>query len=224
MAQAQLFPPAANTIARLSIVGGGLLAAVAVTVLSLLYRSSYVTEVTVPKDQPVQFSHERHVAGNGIDCRYCHISVETGAFAGIPPTETCMTCHSQIFNDAPYFEPVHESWKENKPLEWVRVNDLPDFVYFDHSIHINQGIGCSTCHGEVDKMPQTWKAETLRMGWCLQCHKAPEKFVRDIREDDSAIFQMDWEPAEDQHELGKQLVKEYGIEVEQLTNCSICHR
>ncbi|HNR32843.1 MAG TPA: cytochrome c3 family protein [Candidatus Hydrogenedentes bacterium] len=217
---AQVFNESANTLARASLVvaavaliaGGGLAVA--------LYRSSYVTQVGIAKDQPIPFSHQRHVAGNGIDCRYCHTSVETGAFAGIPPTETCMTCHSQVLTEANLIQPLHDSWNSGAPVRWTRVSDLPDFTYFDHSIHIAKGVGCTTCHGPVDQMPLTWKAETFHMSWCLQCHRAPEKFVRPKE----LVFDVKWTPPTDQFAQGARLVEEYGIKKEQLTDCSVCHR
>jgi len=181
-------------------------------------RSSYVTQVGVAVEQPVPFSHEHHVNGLGIDCRYCHTSVETSSFAGIPPTETCMSCHSIVWNDAPMLEPVRESLRTGRSLEWVRVHNLPDFVYFNHSIHINKGVGCENCHGRVDRMPLTWKTESLQMEWCLGCHRAPHNFIRPREE----VFTMGWEPPPDHN--GYQLVADYGINVEQLTNCSVCHR
>src|SRR5439155_22394064 len=157
----------------------------------------------------------------GIDCRYCHTSVEKAAFAGIPPTKTCMNCHSQIWAQSPYLEPVRESFRTDKSLEWTRVNDLPDFVYFDHSIHVNKGVGCETCHGRVDQMPLTWKANDLHMAWCLDCHRHPENFLRPKDQ----VFTMGWQPPTDQRTLGRQLVEQYHIEPAfKLTNCSICHR
>lgn len=185
-----------------------------------MYRSGYTTNVGNPREQIVPFSHEHHVSGLGLSCGYCHTSVEQSAFAGIPPTHTCMTCHSQIWNTATVLEPVRESYRTGKPLEWVRVHDLPDFAYFNHSIHVNKGIGCGTCHGRVDKMPLTWSVNTLHMSWCLDCHRAPEKYIRPKSE----IYSMTWAPGPDQAEEGKKLVAENGIKTKQLTDCSICHR
>ena len=150
---AQIFPESANWASKASILAGLLLAASVLGVLLNINRIHYVNRVNIALDQPVPFSHKHHVTGLGIDCRYCHTSVENGAFAGIPPTETCMTCHSQIWTEAPNLEPVRASWRENKPIEWNRVHDLPDFVYFNHSIHLAKGVGCQTCHGQVDQMP-----------------------------------------------------------------------
>ena len=217
---AQVFPPGANWFVTWVIFGGGSLALLLGAVATGLYLSPISTRVQVARQQPIPFSHHRHVQGNGIDCRYCHTTVETGAFAGIPPTETCMTCHSQLLVGQEMLEPIHESWRTNEPMEWIRVHDLPDFVYFDHSIHIDRGVGCSTCHGRVDEMRLTRKVETLRMGWCLRCHRAPEKYLRPQDE----VFNMEWEPGPDQKERGLELVKARNVKVEQLTDCSICHR
>lgn len=209
-----------NTLSRVSIILLVVLVGILATAATLVYWGPYVSETDVAKDQVIPFSHQRHVQGNGIDCRYCHTSVEDGAYAGIPPTETCMTCHSQVLADAPMLEPVRESWKTGKPLEWVRVHDLPDFAYFNHSVHVTQGIGCSTCHGRVDKMPLTWKEESLRMAWCLRCHENPEKHLRPMDQ----VYNMEWTPPANQLEQGRRFIQERGIRVEQLKNCSICHR
>ncbi len=182
-------------------------------------ESSYFTQVHIVREQPVPFSHKHHVAGLGIDCRYCHTTVETSGFAGIPPTKTCMNCHSSMWSDSPMLEPVRESFRADKSLEWTRVHDLPDYVYFDHSIHIKKGVGCATCHGRVDQMPLVSKEKTLHMKWCLECHRNPEKFVRPRDQ----VFNMSWQiPASEQEKLGPQLVKEYNIQ--KRTDCSVCHR
>ena len=183
-----------------------------------LGRSSYVTGAHEYVQQPIQFSHLHHVLDDGIDCKYCHTSVETSPFAGIPPTKTCMNCHSQIFSTEPILEPVRASFRDNKPLSWIRVHDLPDFVYFNHSIHVKKGVGCESCHGRVDQMPLMQQERSLQMAWCLDCHRAPEKFVRPRSE----ITTMGYEPAEPQSTLGPKLVKEYGIQTR--TTCSTCHR
>ena len=187
-------------------------------VLSELNRSSYVTEVNIPREQPVPFSHRHHVSGLGIDCRYCHTSVEDSSFAGIPATETCMSCHSQIWASSPMLEPVRASFRTNQSLRWTRVNDLPEFVYFNHSIHVKKGVGCATCHGRVDQMPLTWRQHTLYMEWCLECHRQPERFVRPREE----VFNMEWTPPANQLEVGRKLVAEYKIR--KLTDCYTCHR
>src|SRR5678815_4487288 len=146
--------------------------------LDRLQRSPWVTKEGERLEQPVPFSHQHHVAGEGIDCRYCHTSVENSSFAGIPPTKTCMNCHSQIWTNAAILEPVRESFRSGKSLVWNRVNDLPDFVYFDHSIHINKGVGCNTCHGPVDRMPLMYNYASLQMEWCINCHRNPAKELR----------------------------------------------
>ncbi len=216
----QIFPRSANAIARASILGALLLIGGALFFLDSFNRSNYQTKQDLTIEQPVQFSHSRHVAGNGLDCRYCHTSVEESHFAGIPPVETCMTCHSQVLKDAPLLEPVRASYETGAPLEWVRVHDLGDFVYFNHSIHVNKGVGCATCHGQVDEMPLTWQARTLQMQWCLDCHRAPQKYIRPKEH----VFDINWKPEGDQIAMGDSLVEAYGIKVGQLTNCSICHR
>src|SRR5688572_11010123 len=214
----QIFHRSANTIARVSIFGALFFIAGLLYLAYQIDRSPWVTQVNVAREQPIQFSHERHVAGNGIDCRYCHTSVEDSGFAGIPPTKTCMNCHSEIFSNSPYLEPVRASFSSNTPIRWTRVHDLPDFVYFDHSIHVNKGVGCTTCHGQVDRMPLMWQENTLQTEWCLDCHRNPERFVRP-RE---AVFSVDYQPPSDQAELGKRLVAEY--QIQKLTSCSTCHR
>ena len=196
---AQIFHPSTNTLSKASIFGAVFIIGGLIWVSTIFDRSSYVTQAGVAREQPVPFSHKHHVGGMGIDCRYCHTSVETSAFAGIPATEICMTCHSQIWTDSPMLEPVRASFRTGKPLEWSRVHDLPDFVYFDHSIHVKKGIGCATCHGRVDQMPLMWREKTLHMEWCLECHRAPERFVRPR----SYVFRMDWEPPADQHSAHK---------------------
>jgi hypothetical protein len=214
----QIFHPSTNTISKVSIFGALFFVAGGGWLLNELGRSAYMTDVNVAKEQPVPFSHKHHVSGIGIDCRYCHSSVEETAFAGMPATETCMSCHSQIWADSPMLEPVRASFRTDKSLEWTRVHDLPGFVYFNHSIHLKKGIGCDTCHGRVDQMPLMWKANTLNMEWCLECHRHPENYVRPRSE----VFNMAYQPPPDQAELGRKLVLEY--KVRKLTDCSYCHR
>jgi hypothetical protein len=187
-------------------------------VLGILFRSPYETGVGVPIEQPVPFSHKHHVGDEGFDCRYCHTSVEESAFAGIPSTSICMNCHSQIWAQSQALAPIRESFQTGEPIAWNRVNDLPDFTYFNHSIHVQKGVGCETCHGRVDQMPLMWKASSLQMEWCLNCHRHPEQYVRP-REN---VYQMGWQPGEAQQTLGLRLVSEYQIETK--TSCSTCHR
>ena len=214
----QIFHRSANTIARVSIFGAVFFIAALGWLFDAVNRSPWITEASVAREQPIQFSHERHVAGNGIDCRYCHTSVEESSFAGIPPTKTCMNCHSQIWSNSPTLEPVRASFRNDTSIEWTKVNDLPDFVYFNHSAHVNRGVGCSTCHGRVDRMPLMAQAASLQMEWCLQCHRHPERYVRP----QAAVFDAAYEPPADQLGLGTRLVKEYGIHTR--TSCSTCHR
>ena len=217
---AQVFPRSANWASKASILVGLVLVGSILGIALNINRIYFVNQVNVPIDQPVPFSHKHHVTGMGIDCRYCHTTVEESAFAGIPPTETCMTCHSQIWTEAPILEPVRASFRDNVPIEWNRVHDLPDFAYFNHSIHVNQGIGCQSCHGRVDQMPLMWKAESLNMEWCLDCHRDPAQYIRPRDQ----VFNMNYQEPADQEVLGAQLVAEYGVQTSQLTNCSICHR
>jgi len=214
----QIFHPSFNTISRVSLVAAILFVAVVGWGWYSFTTSHYMHRTEMPIDQPVQFSHQHHVTILGIDCRYCHTSVNKSSFAGIPPTYTCMTCHSQIWADSPMLAPVRESLVTGIPLHWTRVYDLPDFVYFDHSIHIHAGIGCVSCHGQVDQMPLTWVAESPWMSWCLDCHREPERFVRPRSE----VYNMTYAPPANQTELGLQLVKAYDIQSR--TDCSTCHR
>jgi hypothetical protein len=214
----QIFHRSTNTYSKVSIFGAVFFLGFLLWLFGAWSRSSWVTQAGVAREQPVPFSHAHHVGDVGLDCRYCHTSVETSGFANLPPTKTCMNCHSQIWNTSPTLEPVRESFRSDRSIAWTRVHDLPDFAYFDHSIHVNKGVGCETCHGRVDKMPLTWQKASLQMEWCLDCHRHPEQYVRP-RE---AVFQMGYEPPIDQETLGRQLVKEYKIQ--SLTSCSTCHR
>lgn len=171
-------------------------------------------------EQPVPFSHQHHVGEVGLDCRYCHATAETDAFAGIPAVSTCMTCHSQLFTNQPVLAPLVESWRTGVPLRWNRVHDLPGFVYFDHSIHVAKGVGCVSCHGRVDRMPLTRRVASLSMKWCLDCHRHPERSVRPR----DRVFAMDDRRPGDDDSLGMALVDEYRIDRSRLTDCSVCHR
>ncbi|MBO0912267.1 MAG: cytochrome c3 family protein [Acidobacteria bacterium] len=230
----QIFHRAANVISRTSIYAGILTLAVALWASVNFQRSPYVTYAGVARPQPVPFSHQHHVGGLGIDCRYCHTSVENSDFAGIPPTRTCINCHSEMWTAAPMLEPVRDSFRTGRSLVWNRVNDLPDFVYFDHSIHVNKGVGCNVCHGAVDRMPLMANAQSLQMEWCIGCHRGPEKVLRPREQ----VFNMRYAPptAEapvvvdgkrftDQPSLGKYLSHKYGLRsVMDITSCSTCHR
>jgi len=217
----QIFHRSTNTLSRLSLFSALFLVALFLSVLAEIERSSYITEADVVREQPIQFSHKHHVEDDGIDCRYCHTSVEQSAFAGIPPTKTCMNCHSQIFAASPYLEPIRESFRTGKPIEWTRVHKLPEFVYFNHSIHVNKGVGCASCHGQVNLMPLVRQVASLQMEWCLDCHRHPERALRPREQ----VFNMQWQPPADQLEQGRRLAREYNIRsVEELTSCSTCHR
>ena len=217
----QIFRHSTNTFARITIFGAVFILGFVAWAVMELSRSSYATRADQAREQPVPFSHAHHVGGMGVDCRYCHTSVEVSSFAGIPPTKTCMNCHSQIWVTSPTLEPVRASYRTNESIRWTRVHDLPDFVYFNHSIHVNKGVGCETCHGRVDKMALTWQAASLEMEWCLDCHRAPEKNLRPRQ----YITTMGYQPAGDQIEIGMKLKKEYAVKDERtLTSCNTCHR
>jgi hypothetical protein len=231
---AQIFHPSTNTIAKASIFGAVFVVLGVLWLTAEIVRSSYFTGVNDPVEQPVQFSHEHHVSGLGIDCRYCHVSVEDAAYAGMPATKTCMTCHSQIWTNAPLLEPVRASWRDDKPIQWNRVHDVPDFVQFNHGIHVQKGIGCYECHGNVAGMPLMWKANSLQMEWCLGCHREPEKHIRPR---DQVFVMAEWLPpnGQDRVEAGRELVKKYNVRSTPIgdphhektpapiTNCSTCH-
>ncbi|MCS7021307.1 MAG: cytochrome c family protein [Gemmataceae bacterium] len=244
----QVFPKALNPIAKVVVLGFPLLLGSAGLTGAAFYRSSYATGVDEILPQPVAFSHAHHVGQLGIDCRYCHTSVENSSSANIPPTKTCMNCHQQIWQGADMLAPVRESYRQDKPIEWNRVHNVPHYVYFNHSIHIAKGVGCVECHGRVDQVNLTKQHATLLMEWCIACHREPEKFLRPRSE----VFSMTWTPAkggvwqpEDffhadspeaqtligtprpttQQELGALLKEQYKVRDRvTLTNCSMCHR
>jgi Cytochrome c7 and related cytochrome c len=228
---AQIFHHSTNFISRMSIYGAVLILGGLTYAFYAIAMSPWYTEQNVSREQPVPFSHRHHAGELGIDCRYCHTSVETSSFAGLPPTQICMSCHSRIWTNAAMLEPVRASYRDDVSLSWTRVNALPDFVYFDHSIHVNKGIGCTTCHGPIAEMPLTYRAGTLYMSWCLNCHRRPEKFVRPKSEVFNPYYQppsvlnpvtVEGNEYTDQTLLGRRLVKEYRID--SLQNCSTCHR
>lgn len=221
---AQIFHRGTNTLAKASIVALILLSGVAFYVVTQIARSSYLTGIYVDRQQPVQFSHKHHSGDDGIDCRYCHTAVETSSSAGMPPTQTCMNCHNQIWSDSPYLEIVRASYRDNKPIQWEKVHDLPDYVYFNHSAHINKGVGCSTCHGNVAEMPSIHQVATLQMEWCLSCHREPEKFLRPKAE----IYNTYWRPqnvSSQEIAEGQQLKADYKVRSKVfMQSCSTCHR
>ena len=215
----QYFPPIANALAKWTVIGGLIFTILLITTLTVFARTTN-NRVRVPVAQPIGFQHSLHAGELGLDCRYCHTSVEVSATASVPSTETCMTCHSQIRVGAPALQPVVASWEGEIPIRWNRVHDLADFVFFNHSAHINNGVGCNSCHGRVDEMDGIWKAKPMTMGWCLDCHRNPERFVRPRSE----VFNMAYEPPANQRELGTELVEAYHIDTDKLPQCSTCHR
>jgi hypothetical protein len=230
----QIFHPSMNTLSRVSIFGSLFLGAFFLWMCIVYTRSSYGTDEWLARVQPVPFSHEHHAGthpgGLAIDCRYCHGSVEESSFAGIPPTKTCMNCHSQIWVGSDVLAPVRASYRTGESIPWQRVYNLPGFVYFDHSIHVQKGIGCVSCHGRVDQMPFLYQAQSLLMEWCLDCHRQPEQHVRPREQ----VFNMRWQPSDERDEagrpydqltLGHKLIKEYSIQdATTITHCTICHR
>jgi hypothetical protein len=204
----QIFHRSTNTLSRLSIFGALFVLAGLLWALAAINRSAYMTGQGVARVQPVQFSHKHHAGELGIDCRYCHTQVETAAYAGIPPTQTCMNCHAQIWADSPFLAPVRAS----------KVYVLPDYVYFDHSIHVQKGVGCATCHGRIDRMNQVYRAASLQMEWCLDCHRRPERYLRPR----AHVFDLAWRPHTNQEVLGRRLVAAYHVRPR--TDCSACHR
>lgn len=220
----QIFSPSADARLR-----GALLLMVLSIVVGILFiggymESSYATLVGWTRDQPVPFSHEHHVGGLGIDCRYCHTSVEASAQAGLPPTHTCMTCHSQIWTGAPMLAPIRESLATGTPISWNRVARLPDYVYFNHSIHIDRGVPCVTCHGRIDRMPLTKRAVAFQMQWCLECHRDPAPHLRPPDQ----VTRMDWSEwerhADAAMRYGREAMLAFGIHPDVLDDCRICHR
>ncbi len=249
---AQIFHRRANAIARATILGAVAAIGALGWAATEIDTSPYLTHQRVVRDQPVPFSHEHHVRGLGLDCRYCHTGVEDSHFAGIPPTKTCMTCHSKIWSDQPILQPLRDSWNTGVPLQWTRVHDLPDFAYFQHDIHIHKGISCYTCHGQVNEMPLMFRSATLQMEWCLRCHREPEKYLRPreeiynpqftVNSDVQARYTTPDIKVTDQESLGKELIRLYHIPTmrldiptgkadgsklpydNRLENCYTCHR
>jgi hypothetical protein len=213
-----LFPPWTNTVSRLMAVAILAMPALAVAGLMLYVRTPFSTGALRPVEQLVQFDHRHHVRDEGIDCRYCHSTVETGPYAGVPATEVCMGCHAQIWNRSPQLQEVRARYFSDRPIPWKRVHDLPDFVYFNHSIHVNKGVGCATCHGRVDQMASVQQVSPLTMGWCLDCHRAPERHLRPLEQ----ITSMTWKPARDPAREGARLALAYGVHTR--TSCTTCHR
>jgi hypothetical protein len=223
-----LFPRWANYLLPVLIVmvlGGGLYAPTVVT----FGFSSYATDVGYAPIQPVPYSHALHAGELGIDCRYCHSTVEHAGFAAIPPTQTCMNCHTSVRSSSENLKLVSESWTTGKPIEWVKVHDLPDYAYFNHSAHVNAGVGCVSCHGRVDHMEVVYQAERLSMSWCIDCHRNPEKHLRPKDQ----VTNMHYRPAAREGETLEQAQLRTGLELKEkyrihdeayMTACSTCHR
>ena len=217
---AQIFSPAADTWLRLFLLGSLALVSGGVVMLVGVAHSDYVTSADFRPAQPVPFGHRHHAGDLGIDCRYCHSSVENGPHAGLPPTSTCMTCHSQIWTNASMLAPVRQSLAENKPIAWTRVAKLPDYVFFRHDVHIAKGVGCETCHGRIDKMALTYRAKAFTMQFCLDCHRDPAPNLRPA----DAITMMGWKPRGDARATGNAIAAHEHIRVGELTHCYVCHR
>ncbi len=213
----QIFDRSSNALARMSLVLTGLIVIALGVTLDQLQRSPWVTRQGQRPDQPVPFSHKHHVQGLGLQCQYCHTTVEKSSYAGIPPTRTCMNCHAQIWTNAQLLQPVRDSWYTGQSIPWIKVHDLPDFVYFSHEIHVNKGIGCETCHGKVDEMPLMYAQNTLQMEWCLDCHRNPAKNLRPTSE----IYNMAWEkPAEDKPVWCAAVPDASGVPTAQSVSCT----
>jgi hypothetical protein len=214
---AQIFDRSSNALARASLVLTGLIVIALGVTLDQLQRSPWVTRQGQRADQPVPFSHKHHVMGLGIQCQYCHTSVEKSSYAGIPPTKTCMNCHSQIWTNANLLEPVRHSWATGESITWTKVHDLPDYVYFNHEIHVNKGLGCSSCHGRVDLMPIMYQQNTLQMEWCLNCHRNPVNNLRPTNQ----IYNMAWKgPSTDAPVWCGALGAKAGVPTAQTVSCT----
>ncbi|HXZ79814.1 MAG TPA: cytochrome c3 family protein [Terriglobales bacterium] len=230
----QIFHRSTNTFSRFSIVVALLSVTAFFFAAAEMQSAPYLSWRGVIRTQPVPFSHKHHAGGLGIDCRYCHTSVEVSGYAGLPPTKTCMNCHSQIWTNAALLEPVRESFRSGNSINWTKVNYIPDFVYFDHSIHINKGVGCNSCHGPVDQMALMYQDSTMQMEWCLSCHRGPEKFLRPRGEQFNMRYQQptpsnpvkyDGQTFTEQLQLGSYLAKKYHVRTPpEITSCSTCHR
>jgi hypothetical protein len=215
---AQAFSQKAVLIVKLTLLGTVI--AIVAAIVIIRWRMAPANTPYAVVTQPIRFSHKHHVGDDGIDCRYCHTSVEKSRFAGLPSTDICLTCHSQLFRDSPELAPLHDSARTNKPIQWNRVHDLPDFVYFDHSIHVNKGVACESCHGRVDQMALTWRTAPLEMQWCLSCHRSAPEHVGP-RDD---VFRMQTAKPVSKQE-STLLTQMYHLQsTRRLTDCSTCHR
>jgi hypothetical protein len=213
-----LFPPWSDTVFRVCLVAAAAGITGAPVAMILWARAPYVTKEGDPIDQPVAFDHRHHVRDDGIGCLYCHYEAERSKYAGVPPTEVCMSCHSQVWQDSARLAPVRASWFDDRPLRWQRVHQLPQFVYFDHSAHVSHGVGCVECHGRVDLMGQVHAVAPLSMQWCLDCHTDPAPRLRPNDE----VANMEWAPDRPRRDIGEEVRRE--LHVEPTIDCSGCHR
>ncbi len=214
---AQIFPKWTNKVPQYLTIGS-ILAAVLIVFFLWYYGSPKYTDVGYRPTQPVPYSHKLHAGDLGIDCRYCHTNVEQSAVANVPPTETCMNCHTLVLPESENLAPVRQSWETGEPIGWVRVHMLPNYAYFDHSAHVTSGVGCETCHGNVAQMEVVEQRETLSMGWCLDCHRDPAESLRPLEE----LTTMGWVPPDNQMEFAQRIMAERDINPP--TDCSGCHR
>lgn len=212
----QIFSKRANLIPTLSLIGQ-LVGGVLLVLVVWYYFSPQFTDVGYHPDQPVPYSHQLHVGQLGMDCEYCHSSVEVSSQAIVPPTQTCMNCHSQIRTESIPLLPVRESWAANKPIHWKNVHMLPDYVQFSHAVHVNVGVGCETCHGRVDKMTTVVQTQPLSMGWCLDCHRQPELYLRP----EATVTTMGYVQPSDFVQRNLERIRLEGIRPPE--NCSACH-
>lgn len=212
----QIFPKQANVMPLLSL-AGALLGGIVLIFVVWYYFSPEYTDVGYAPEQPVPYSHELHVGQLGLDCQYCHTNVEMSPTANVPPTQTCMNCHGQILPESIALLPVRESWATGDPVEWVKVTFLPDYVHFSHAAHVNNGVGCETCHGQVDRMEVVEQTEPLSMGWCLDCHRQPELYLRP----DDQVTDMNYTHPPNFIERNLQRIEQEGIQPP--TDCSACH-
>jgi hypothetical protein len=214
----QIFDRSSNALARMGLVLTGLIVIALGVTLDQLQRSPWVTRQGQRPDQPVPFSHKHHVQGLGLQCQYCHVTVERSSYAGVPPTRTCMNCHQQIWTNASLLEPVRQSWNTGQSIPWIRVHDLPDYVFFNHEIHVNKGVGCATCHGQVDEMPLMFAQNTLQMEWCLDCHRNPVKNLRPTGE----VYNMAWKQPTESHPVWCSAVDvKSGVPTAESVNCAV---
>jgi len=228
---AQVFPKSLNVVVRLCLLGLPLLAVGSLATGAAFYRSDYTTGTREVVEQPIPFSHKHHVSQLGIDCRYCHTAFEKSASSGFPPTKTCMNCHQQMWNSSDLLKPLRASWTEGKPISWTKIHNVPHYTYFNHSIHVAKGVGCVSCHGQIDEMNLVMQSKTLLMEWCLDCHRNPERHLRPVDEvtnmrfKPSDVMNPDTGEPHTQASLGKKLKEMHNVREQSiLTNCSICHR